>query len=192
MSENTKARAMRWSGLAGLLITAGMVAALVAGQPPGVVVTAGIVLSVFMTLALRPATTARSADVPHDRVQVAVQAAMLEVLLADGTLDDDEAKRAVDVYRELTSIDIPLEAIHLQADVARGGGDDLRGMLDSLAGELAEDERATVLKAAVMIAVGDGELAAAERPAVGAVARTLGMGPDDVRAVVATLARGGP
>ena len=110
-------------------------------------------------------------------------------MLAEGAPGADEAKRAVEVYRELTAIDMPEDAIHVQAQVALSDGDDLGGMLEMLAPELTEEERATVLTGAVMIAVADGDLEAAERPAVNAVAETLGLGPDDLRAVVTALSR---
>jgi tellurite resistance protein len=153
----------------------------------GLVWLAGPALVLISFVRLRSGGVRMSARVAHEQLQLAVQLAMIQVLLADGRMGPDELRRAAEIHRELTSVAVPDGIIEAQADLARSDGDDIAPFLGAVSSELSAEDRQLVLRAAVMMAIGDRDFAAAEQPALAEITKVLGLTPEALREVVAAL-----
>lgn len=117
----------------------------------------------------------------------AVQLAMIEVMIADGEIDAEEVRTVAQIYRRMTGAEISEDVVRSKASVARTTGKDLNAALAELVPHLNDEGKATVLRAAVEVAVADGELDAREQALLQEIAGALGMGDDQVRTAVAGL-----
>lgn len=117
----------------------------------------------------------------------AVQLAMIEVMVADGEVDEEEVRTVTEVYREMTGVELSADVIRAKATLAQSRGKDLNAELAELAPHLSDEGKATALRAAVKVAVADGEFEAAEQAVLSGVAEALGMTPEQMRETVAGL-----
>lgn len=114
----------------------------------------------------------------------AVQLAMIQVMIADGDVDEAELRIVCDVHREMTGAEISPDVVRAKATLAASTGRDLEGALMDLAPHLSAEGKANVLAAAVKVAVADGEFERAEQEVLSAVATALGMSAAEMRNVV--------
>lgn len=117
----------------------------------------------------------------------ALKLSMLRVIMADGNVDDEEVAVAADVFQQITGQPMTPDGIRADAAVAASGGADLNAALTGLAPHLSEDGRSTVVKAALMVALADGDFAPEEQTLVHGIARAVGLSDEGFRAVVAEL-----
>lgn len=117
----------------------------------------------------------------------AVQLAMIKVMIADGDVDDGEVHTVSEVYQELTGVPLAEEVVRAKATLAQSQGRDLQAALVELAPHLSDEGKAIVLKAAVKVAIADGEFEASEKVLLSEISNALGMSEDQMRATVSEL-----
>ncbi len=117
----------------------------------------------------------------------AVKLAMLRVMLADGAVEDEEARAAAAILEQMTGEATTPEAVKADAAVAASGGRDLEAMLRDLAPHLNDPGRAMAVRAALLVALADGDFAKEEQHLVHGIARAVGLDDDGFRAVVAEV-----
>lgn len=114
----------------------------------------------------------------------AIKLAMIRVMLADDEIADEECHAAAVIIYEMTGAEVAPEAIRADATVARDEGSNLNKTLAELAPHLKPEGKAMVVKAALMIALADGEFAREEQELVHGIARAVGLGEAEFRAVL--------
>ena len=146
---------------------------------------------IFFGLAMVTAWGMGSGKKSQEQVQSeylnAIKLAMLRVMLADGSVEDDEVVATAAIFQQITGQEISQDEIRADAAVAQSGGSDLMATLTELGPHLNEDGRASVVKAAVMVALADGQFAKEEQHLVHGIARAIGMTDDDFSALLREL-----
>lgn len=82
---------------------------------------------------------------------------MLLMMLADGAIDDKEIAEVAEVYAELTEQNIQTDEVRRQADELQASGVTVATAMKEIAPMLNESGKETVIKAALFIAMADGE-----------------------------------
>lgn len=117
----------------------------------------------------------------------AIRLAMIRVMLADGDVADEECHAAAVIIYEMTDTEVAPDAIRADAALARDGGTDLDATLAELAPHLKPEGRAMVVKAALMIALADGDFAREEQELVHGIARAVGLSDAEFSAVLSEV-----
>jgi tellurite resistance protein len=112
---------------------------------------------------------------------------MIKIMIADGEVDPGEVHTVSVIYQELTGVAVSEDVIRAKATLAQSQGKDLQAALTDLAPHLSDEGKSTVLKAAVKVAIADGDFETAEQSLLTEIASALGMSEDQMRATVAEL-----
>ena len=116
----------------------------------------------------------------------AIRLAMMKMMLADGSVGDDEVSTVAAVYQQLTGVELAEDAIRAEAAVAQsGGGADLLASLTALAPHLNDEAKETVVKAALMVALADGAVAQEEKNLIGEISAAVGMSETHLQGTIA-------
>lgn len=116
----------------------------------------------------------------------AIKKVMIHMLLADGVVDDNEVKVALDVYERIAG-DRPNESEFLQEiDRIKGTKEDFSSTLIDLQGCLNDEGKELVIKAALYVAAADGEFQDEEKELLLNIGNSLGMTPAHIRGVISS------
>ncbi len=119
--------------------------------------------------------------------QIAIKSVMIHILLADCVIDDAEVDEVSKIYQELTGIHLGVRAVHEEiANVKRGGGS-LPNYLKHVQGRLNDEGKEAVIKAALMVALADGEFQQEEKDLLAQIGADLGMTKAHVNGVIADV-----
>lgn len=117
----------------------------------------------------------------EDTLTTALRHIVVEMIKADGYVDRQERRAALDVMQRFVSR--PYNEADLQRDLVElePGGN----AVSAAAGLLNEHGKESVLQAALLLAAADGEIVDEEVQAVLEIGRELGMSPAHIRGVLA-------
>ena len=115
----------------------------------------------------------------------AIRLAMMRMMLADGSVGDDEVSTIAAVYQQLTGVELPEDAIRAEAAVAQSGGVDLLASLTALSPHLNDEGKEIVVKAALMVALADGAVAEEEKNLIGEISAAVGMSETHLQGTIA-------
>ena len=119
----------------------------------------------------------------------AIRLAMMRMMLADGSVGDDEVSTIAAVYQQLTGVELPEDAIRAEAAVAQSGGVDLLASLTALSPHLNDEGKEIVVKAALMVALADGAVAEEEKNLIGEISAAVGMSETHLQGTIAQFTR---
>jgi len=131
-----------------------------------------------------PAQNARALEAEYHR---AVKGVMIQMLLADGVVDDAEVKTAANIYRSVAGRDIAEEELRSEITAAQTAGDDLGATLRAVQGSLNSEGKELALKAALYVAMADGEIQPEEQALLAEIGANLGMSDAHIRGVISSL-----
>ncbi|NNF63644.1 MAG: hypothetical protein HKN07_05230 [Acidimicrobiia bacterium] len=129
-------------------------------------------------------TTPTAAHV-MDNLANAVRLAVVTIVTADGRVDDDEKRAALEVASRYS--DTHYEMADLDRDLTELAGGDLSAALAGVAGSLNPDGKELLLVACVEIAGADGSVDPSEVAAIERAGAALGLSAAHVRGVVAEV-----
>ncbi len=118
----------------------------------------------------------------------AIRRVMLHVMWSDGRATDDEIATVAAVYRQVTGKDLPEDVVRAQSEGIESEGEDLLGSLQELAPHLNEAGKGLVVRAAIMVAMADGEVDPGEQALISTIAGTLGVSGAQLQNIIAELA----
>ncbi|MDP2619587.1 MAG: TerB family tellurite resistance protein [Hyphomicrobiales bacterium] len=114
----------------------------------------------------------------------ALRHVMLQMMLADGRIDEKEVEAVSAVYESLTGDVLTADEVRREAMAQTGTTVDIRDYLVGLAGLLNDEGKEMVVKAVFLTAMSDGDLAEQEMAFLLLVGRALQMSKHHVRSVV--------
>ena len=117
----------------------------------------------------------------------AVRSAMLRVMIVDGSIEDAEIEAAVNIYTEMTGLVVTPEQMRADAALAQSGGVELEAALATVGPHLNVNGRGMVVKAALLVALADGDFAPQEQQLVHGISRVIGLTDDEFRQVLADV-----
>ena len=120
--------------------------------------------------------------------QRAVKQVMVDMMLADGSVDDQEIEVIRDVYGKLAGREISDDAIRAEILEAESSGRDVSETIAQLAGHLNSNGKEMVIKAAFLVAAADGVFEEEEKRLIETIAEALDMSKAHLRGVLATMA----
>jgi tellurite resistance protein len=132
-------------------------------------------------LAFNPAADKKAFEAEFER---AVKRVMVMMMLADGNVEASEVERIREVYEQLADVKLSEADVHAEADKARAEKLSLDQFLQSVAARLNDQGKELVVKAAMMVAASDGNLADEELKLLTDIGRALGMTPAHLKGVL--------
>lgn len=141
-----------------------------------------------MVTAFSVASGRRSKEEIAAAYQGAMMLAMLRVMMADGRVDDDEVEVVTSVFKELTGAELTADAVRAEATTIASASTDLVTTLRDLSPHLETDQRETVVRSAIMVAMADGEVGPGEERLIGEIASALDVSESHLRGILSRLA----
>lgn len=147
---------------------------------------------IFFGLGMVTAFGVASGKKSEEKVATAYQGAMmlgmLRVMVADGRVEDDEVEVVVSTFRELTGGELASQAV--RAEAAKIGADsaDLLETLRALSPHLDTEQRETVVRSAIMVAMADETVDPEEERLIGEIAGAVDVSDSHLRGILARLA----
>jgi tellurite resistance protein len=117
----------------------------------------------------------------------AVMQVMVDMMLADGNVDDEEIAVMRRIYGQLTDREISEQEVRAQIAEAEAEARNLGESLEELAPHLNDSGKEMVLKAAFLVAVADGEFHDEEKAMLATVGRSLGMSAAHIKGVFTSM-----
>lgn len=117
----------------------------------------------------------------------AIKRVAVQMMLADGVVDDDEIRVIQEVYAELTGSQLGHDAVQAEIASVELEGGDVRHTLARFAGNLNEHGKEMVVRAAFMVAAADGEFEESEKQMLSEIAEVLGMSMAHLQGVVQSV-----
>lgn len=116
----------------------------------------------------------------------AIKKVMIHMLLADGIIEDSEVDAVRGIYENLTGQAIDEDALRFEIHSIEGANEDLSRVLLTLQGSLNDAGKALVIKAALAVALADGEFPDEERALILQIGKDLGMSSAQLRAILSS------
>ncbi len=114
----------------------------------------------------------------------AVRRVMIEMLLADGEIDDREVETVLEIYEQLAGTALSEQALRSEIATIH---DDHRGVkeyLSEVGGHLNDHGKEMVVRAAFMVATADDVFHDDEKALLGVIGEALQMSPTHIKAVI--------
>jgi uncharacterized tellurite resistance protein B-like protein len=141
-----------------------------------------------MVTAFGVASGNKSKEAIAAEYQGAMMLGMLRVMLADGRVDDDEVGTIREVFRDATGADVPEDLVRAEADRMAEGSPDLLSTLEELTPYLDTEQRETVVRSAVEVALADGSIGPSEERLIGEIAEAVDVSESHLRGILSRLA----
>lgn len=119
----------------------------------------------------------------------ALKQVMVDMMLADGSVDDEELEVIRTIYGQLVGNEISEDAIRAEILEAESAQRDITETLADIAGHLNDNGKELVIKAAYMVAAADGVFEEEEKVMIGTIAKSLGMTSAHLQGVIASLSQ---
>lgn len=116
--------------------------------------------------------------------QIAVKRVLVLMALADGVIDEKETEMIQSIYHKVTNVEISLDAVNSEIEVARNDKRGVNQFLSKMAGTLNSEGKELVLQAAFFIAAADGEFQEEEVAMLESIGKALAMSPAHVNGVI--------
>jgi len=117
----------------------------------------------------------------------AIKRVMIEMMLVDGAVDAEEIEVVKDIYGQLAGTEISDDDVRKEIVEAETRTRDVAAALLEMAGNLNDNGKEMVVRAAYLVAAADGEFQEEEKELLGAIAQALQMSPSHVNGVIASL-----
>ncbi len=117
----------------------------------------------------------------------AVKRVMVDMMLADGSIEDGEIAVIQGIYEQLTGRKLSEEAV--QAEIRQAGeqGEETARSLTQIAGNLNDQGKEMVVRAAFMVAGADGQFQEEELAMITDIGQSLGMSAAHLKAVLSPM-----
>jgi uncharacterized tellurite resistance protein B-like protein len=132
-------------------------------------------------LSHNPAAEKKEFEAEFER---AVKRVMVMMMLADGNVESSEVERIREVFEQIAGVKLSEADVHAEADKARAEKVSLDQFLQGVAARLNDNGKELVVKAAMLVAASDGNLAEEELKLLTDIARALGMSPSHLKGVL--------
>ncbi|MEO1270893.1 MAG: TerB family tellurite resistance protein [Myxococcota bacterium] len=120
----------------------------------------------------------------------AVKRVMVLMMLADGDVRAEEIEAIRAVYGRLVKTEAMTDKeIEREIYMAKSDGRSIEQFLMVLSAVLSDEGKATIVKAAYMVAAADGELHAEEQKLISTIASSLHIDHEQLKRIVASLPR---
>lgn len=116
-----------------------------------------------------------------------VKRVMLEMVLADGVVDDDEVERVIQVYKKIAGDTLSEEKVRSEIEQVKNENTSIEEYLKNLGGSLNDNGKELIIKAAFLIAAADGEFHEDEKLLLGRLASALDMTPAHFNGVISSF-----
>jgi tellurite resistance protein len=130
-----------------------------------------------------PAANAGAVEAEY---HAAIKKVMIHVLLADGVIDDSEIDTTLDIYHRITGNQIDKATLREEINLIEQNKGDFSSTLVNLQGCLNDEGKEMVIKAALYVALADGEFQEEEKVMLAQIGKNLGMTPAHVQGVVSS------
>ena len=117
----------------------------------------------------------------------AIKRVMVEMMLADGVVDDEEVAVIKNIYGQLAGTEVSEHDIRAEIVEAETRTGDVTAALAEMAGNLNENGKEMVVKAAFMVAAADGEFQDEEKELIGSIGKALEMSPAHMNGIIASM-----
>ena len=117
----------------------------------------------------------------------AIKRVMVEMMLADGVVDDEEVAVITNIYGQLAGTEVSEHDIRTEIVEAETRTGDVTAALAEMAGNLNDNGKEMVVKAAFMVAAADGEFQDEEKELIGSIGKALEMSPAHMNGVIASM-----
>lgn len=115
---------------------------------------------------------------------IAVKRVLVLMALADGVVDDKEIEMVQSIYTKVTNVEISLDEVNAEIEVARNDKRGVNQFLSKMAGTLNPSGKELVLQAAFFIAAADGEFQEEEIALLESIGKSLDMSPAHINGVL--------
>ena len=139
-------------------------------------------------LDLDPDEAAASFEAEFHRVMKRV---MVLMMLADEVIEEDEINIIREVYRQMTDRPLSKEDVMTEVEQARADGHGIDVYLASIAGNLNDRGKESVVTGAFMVAAADGEIQDEEQKLIGEIGSALDMTPAHLNGLLSELVHPG-
>lgn len=119
--------------------------------------------------------------------QTAIKKVMMHILLADGVVEESEIAVAQEIYQKISGREISQSSLHEEIYRIRESGESLDDSLTAVRGFLNDEGKELVIKAAMYVALADGEFQQEEQQMVAEIGAALGMTKAHVQGVVGSV-----
>lgn len=117
---------------------------------------------------------------------------MIEMLLADGVVDDEEVKVARHIYQQVAGRELNMEEFRADIDAAGNDGEEVTQYLAAMAPLLNDAGKELIMKGAFLVSAADGEFQPEEQQLVAQWAQALGMSRAHVSGIISEFQAGEP
>ena len=138
----------------------------------------------------KPRVLDAEVDLSHDEFQAeyhaAIKIVMIKMLLIDGRTLNSELEMIQMVYQRITRDTIDIQTIKQEVDSLKNNNQNLSDILFRLQGNLNDEGKEMVLRAAFYVAMADGDFEEKEQEFLGKIGSDLGMTPAHFQGVIST------
>lgn len=114
----------------------------------------------------------------------AITLVMINVLLADGVIEESEIKTIQEIYNKITGHDIDRRNLDEEIAHVEKNKTDFATMLANLQGVLNDEGKEMVVRAAIYVAWADGQVQEEEKVIISKIGARLGMTPAHLSGVI--------
>ena len=119
--------------------------------------------------------------------QKGIKRVMVQMLLADGVVNDNEIQSIQAIYQRIAQEAISENEIRAEIETVRSDGRGVEAYLTSLAGSLNSNGKELIVRAAFSIAASDGEFQKEETALLTSIGQSLDMTPAHLEGVISSI-----
>ena len=117
----------------------------------------------------------------------AVKRVMVEMMLADGTVEEQEVEVIRNIYGQLVGSELSEDDVRSEIVEAETRARDVTEFLEGLSAHLNDQGKELVVRAAFMVAAADNEFQDEEKALIGSIGQALQMTPAHLNGVIASM-----
>ena len=117
----------------------------------------------------------------------AIKRVMVEMMLADGSVDDEEVAVIRDIYGQLAGVAIGEDEVRREIVEAETRTRDVAAALAEMSGNLNDAGKEMVVRAAFLVAAADGQFQDEEKQLIASIGGALQMSPAHMNGVISSM-----
>jgi DnaJ-domain-containing protein 1 len=118
----------------------------------------------------------------------AIKRVMVEMMMADGVMDEDETNTVRNVYGQIAGSELSEEGVRAEIALAKRENKGVDEVLTAFAGSLNDSGKEMVIRAAYLVAASDGEFQEEELELISRIATALDMTPAHLDGTLSEMA----
>ena len=118
----------------------------------------------------------------------AIKRVMVEMIMADGVMDEDETNTVRNVYGQIAGSELSEEGVRDEIALAKRENKGVDEVLTAFASSLNDSGKEMVIRAAYLVAASDGEFQKEEKELISRIANALDMTPAHLRGTLSEMA----